>query len=76
MPSNREYEFVYIVAPTATDEDVEALQTQVSSSCCVPIRGIPNRAGDPQCFCENPGSELLRIAKIVMFFMQFVFFME
>ncbi len=30
MPSNREYEFVYIVAPTATDEDVEALQTQVA----------------------------------------------
>ncbi len=30
MPSDREYELVYIVAPTATDEDVEALQTQVA----------------------------------------------
>ena len=30
MPSNREYELVYIVAPTATDEDVEGLQTQVA----------------------------------------------
>ena len=30
MPRDREYELVYIVAPTATDEDVEALQTQVA----------------------------------------------
>ena len=30
MPSNREYELVFIVAPTATDEDVAALQTQVA----------------------------------------------
>jgi small subunit ribosomal protein S6 len=30
MPSEREYELVYIVAPTATDEEVEALQTQVA----------------------------------------------
>jgi len=30
MPSDREYELVFIVAPTATDEDVEALQTQVA----------------------------------------------
>ena len=30
MPSDREYELVYIVAPTATDEDVEALQSQVA----------------------------------------------
>ena len=30
MPSERGYELVYIVAPTATDEDVEALQTQVA----------------------------------------------
>jgi len=30
MPSDREYELVYIVAPTASDEDVEALQTQVA----------------------------------------------
>lgn len=30
MPSERGYELVYIVAPTATDEEVEALQTQVA----------------------------------------------
>ncbi len=30
MPSDREYELVYIVAPTATDAEVEALQTQVA----------------------------------------------
>ena len=30
MPSDREYELVFIVAPTATDEDVAALQTQVA----------------------------------------------
>ena len=30
MPRDREYELVYIMAPTATDEDVEALQTQVA----------------------------------------------
>ena len=30
MPSDREYELVYIVAPTATDDELEALQTQVA----------------------------------------------
>ena len=30
MPSDREYELVYIVAPTATDAELEALQTQVA----------------------------------------------
>ena len=30
MPSNREYELVYIVAPTATDEEMDELQTQVA----------------------------------------------
>ena len=30
MQSDREYELVYIVAPTATDAEVEALQTQVA----------------------------------------------
>ncbi len=30
MPNDRKYELVYIVAPTATDADVEALQTQVA----------------------------------------------
>ncbi|HJN43257.1 MAG: 30S ribosomal protein S6 [Acidobacteria bacterium] len=30
MPSDREYELVYIVAPTATDAEVEALQGEVS----------------------------------------------
>ena len=30
MPSDRQYELVYIVAPTATDAEVEALQTEVA----------------------------------------------
>ena len=30
MPSDREYELVYIVAPTATDAEVEALGTEVA----------------------------------------------
>ena len=30
MPSARQYELVYIVAPTATDADVEALQAEVT----------------------------------------------
>ncbi|MDP6581054.1 MAG: 30S ribosomal protein S6 [Vicinamibacterales bacterium] len=30
MPSDREYELVYIVAPTATDAEVEALQAEIS----------------------------------------------
>ena len=29
MPSDRQYELVYIVAPTATDAEVEALQTDI-----------------------------------------------
>ena len=30
MPSDRQYELVYIVAPTATDAEVEALQTEIA----------------------------------------------
>ena len=30
MPRDREYELVYIVAPTATDADVDALQTEIA----------------------------------------------
>ena len=30
MPSDRQYELVYILAPTATDAEVEALQTEIA----------------------------------------------